>query len=216
MVEKIQTEKDIQRASDALASQCSHMQRVLKTCGYPPLRLRPTGLEGLVHIIIAQQLSVASAKAISERVEVLLDRQWDCQKLTTTSDNDFRAAGLSKTKIRTLRAVIEAIQSGHLELDQFENMSTEAIIQQLTAIKGIGPWTAQIYLIFSLGRCDVFASGDLALQIATQNLLKLESRPTMIQMEEIAQQWYPFKSIAARFLWLWYRVDKQASTGLPI
>jgi len=216
MVENIKTEKDLQIASDALASQCAHMRKALKICGYPPLRLRPNGLEGLVHIIISQQLSVASAKAISERVDLLLDSKWHCQKLTTISDDDFRACGLSKPKIRTMRAIVEAIETGTLDINQIDVMSEHDIMQKLTAIKGIGPWTAQIYLIFSLGKCNVFAYGDLALQISTQNLLQLEERPTILEMEEIAEQWYPYKSIAARLLWLWYRVEKQSSSGFPI
>lgn len=212
----IQNMDDIRAASDELAKQCDYMARALDICDYPPLRLRDGGLEGLTNIIVGQQLSIASAKAIWSRVEPLFEGDWTYQKLHSLDDEILKSAGLSRPKIKTLRAVQTAIETGGLDLDHTHAISDEDARAQLIAIKGIGPWTADIYLMFCIGKCDQFAPGDLALQIAAQDLMALKTRPTIKEMEDIALRWKPYRSIAARLLWLWYRVEKNTKSGMPI
>jgi len=199
----IETEKDIAAGVKALRRACPIMRRVHDVAGDPPLRRQAAGFEGLARIIVAQQLSTASAaaswKRVAERVAPL-----DAKRLLAETDETLRAAGLSGPKIRTLRAISEAVASGSLDLARLDRLTDAAVHEHLCAVKGIGPWTADIYIMFSLGRADGFAVGDLALQVAAQHAAGLDARPSTGALAAMAERWRPWRGVAARLLWAYY------------
>ncbi len=178
------------------------MALALKATGPLPLRLRPDGFGALLDAIISQQVSVASAKAISGRMQEA--GLWQADAILKASDEDLRAPGLSRQKMRYARALAEA----NLDFAALRKAPTGEVIKTLVAVPGIGRWTAEIYAMFSLGRADVFAPGDLALQEAARVLYELPERPTENELRKLAGDWSPWQSIAARILWSYYRVIK--------
>ena len=167
-----------------------------------PLRRKPDGFAELLSAIVSQQVSVASANAIWGRmVAAGLDQ---AAAIQVASDEDLRAAGLSRQKMRYARALAEA----EIDFDALRHAPDDEVIATLTQVSGIGTWTAEIYAMFSLGRADVFAHGDLALQEGARLLLGLADRPTPAKMRKIAEAWSPWRSVAARVLWAYYRVAK--------
>jgi DNA-3-methyladenine glycosylase II len=176
---------------------------MLETCGPPPLHRRPGGLVGLAWIIVSQQVSAASAAAIHARIQ---NRFPDLQASTVldASDDELRACGLSSPKVRTLRALASAIVQGSLDLDGLENLDPQAAREALTRVKGIGPWSADVYLLFCVGHPDVWPAGDLALQEAARLALGLRSWPDAKRMEKIGERWRPWRAAAARLLWAYY------------
>jgi len=190
------------------------MRHVRDTAGDPPLRRRPAGFEGLARIIVGQQLSIASAAAIWERTAAAC-RPFEPATLLRLTDKRLAGAGLSRPKIRTLRAIAAACADG-LDLAALEAASDEEVHAALTAVVGIGPWTADIYIMFCLGRADGWAPGDLALQIAVQRALVLAERPGKDEMLELAERWRPWRGVAARLLWAYYAAVKAKSTAVPV
>ncbi len=188
--------------------------RLLALAGPPPLRRREPGFPGLAAIIVSQQVSVASATAIFGRLEVRV-APLDAERLAMATDADLKDCGLSAAKIRTLRAVADAVARGALDLDGLAGMDAEEAHRALVAIKGIGPWTADIFLLFCLGHPDAFPSGDLALQEATKLALALKTRPGAARLEQIAERWRPWRGVAARVLWTYYRAIK-ARSGMAL
>ena len=176
--------------------------------GMPPLRRRAPGLDGLVAIIVSQQVSVASARAIEARVARHLAPL--CADTIRAADDDrLRLCGLSAPKMRTLRALAEAIATGGLDLDALAVMPPEEAHDRLVAVKGIGPWTADIFLLFCLGHPDAWPAGDLALQEAARLALGLKKRPDAKKLEKIAERWRPLRAVAARLLWAYYAACKR-------
>jgi DNA-3-methyladenine glycosylase II len=210
----IETEADIRDGIKALRRKCAIIRRVHDLTGMPPLRRREAGLEGLARIIVGQQLSVASAEAIWARFETVA-KPFAATSVLALSDDDLRAVGLSRPKIRTLRAVCQAVADG-LDLTGFDRKADEEIHATLTAISGVGPWTADIFILFCLGRADGFAAGDLALQVAAQRAFELDERPNAAALADLAERWRPWRGVAARLLWAYYRVVRSASSGLPV
>ena len=200
-------ESDIRDGVRALRRKCPVMRRLHDITGLPPLRRRPAGFEGLARVIVGQQLSVASASAIWGRTAAAC-APFEPSVLLALGEVDLTAAGLSRAKIRTLRAVAEACCQG-LDLTGLEHASQEDIHKALTAVTGIGPWTADVYIMFCLGRADGWAPGDLALQVAAQHALELRSRPGREEMLELAERWRPWRGVAARLLWAYYAALKQ-------
>ena len=176
--------------------------------GPPPLRLREPGFSGLARIVVSQQLSVASAGAIFNRLEAALARL-DAANLLEATDETLRACGLSNPKIRALRSIADAVNSGLLDLPGLAFLDAEAAHASLVSVKGIGPWTADIFLLFCLGHPDAFPAADLALQEAAKIALKLKARPDAARLERIAERWRPYRGVAARMLWAFYRGVKQ-------
>lgn len=175
---------------------------VLEAVNPLPLRLKPPGFETLIDIVISQQVSLASAAAIRARmVDAGLMRQ---EAVRAATDEELQGAGLSRPKVRYVRAVAEAT----LDYDALAKLSDDDLAATLTAIKGIGPWTAQIYGMFAMGRADMFAPGDLALQEAARVLFDLDARPDAKALAEMAEDWSPWRSVAARALFAYYRVIK--------
>jgi len=131
------------------------------------------------------------------------------------SDAALQGAGLSRPKIRTLRAIAIAA-AGELDFARLAAAPDDAVHEALTAISGIGPWTADVYLLFCLGRTDAFAAGDLALQVAAQHAFQLDRRPASMELAEMAQTWRPWRGVAARLLWTYYRSVKAPRSGVPV
>ncbi len=167
-----------------------------------PLRRRDDGFEAIASAIVGQQISIAAAGAIWGRMR-------DAGLLTEAairdaSDDDLRAAGLSRAKQRYLRG----IASAGIDWDALRDMPDDAAIAHLVTLPGIGVWTAEIYLKFALGRADVFAAGDLALQEAARIMYDLPARPTPAVLRQLAEPWRPWRAVAARGLWAYYRLAK--------
>jgi DNA-3-methyladenine glycosylase II len=204
---------DLKEGVAALIGSCGHLARVHAVAGDPPLRRRPAGFKGLSRVIVAQQLSVASTNAIWGRLEVA------AQPFTTASflklpERELRRTGLSASKIATLRGIAAAIDAGSLDLDALTHAPEDVIHAKLTALKGIGPWTADIYILFCLARADAWSPGDLALKVAVRDALALEARPDQALMTEIAELWRPWRAVAARMLWSYYALRRKPA-GAP-
>jgi DNA-3-methyladenine glycosylase II len=207
------TETDIRVGLKALRRACPHMRKAHDRTGDPALRRRPGGFEGLVRIINGQQLSVASAAAIHARVTATL-QPLTAKAIITASDETLRGCGLSRPKVKTVRALAAAVVGG-LDLDRLGELLEADAHARLTAVSGIGPWTADVYLMFCVGSADVFAAGDLALQIAAQDVMGLAARPTSKEMAAIAERWRPWRAVAALVLWAYYAEMKKQGTALP-
>jgi len=210
----IKTRRDIRDGVTALRRACVHMARLHGETGDPPLRRHPAGFVGLARAITGQQLSIASAGAIWRRLEARVD-PFEPTPYLAVPDEELRAAGLSRAKIATLRAVAEALRDGKLDLGALTHAPDEMVHAELTALKGIGPWTADIYLMFSLGRADAWSPGDLALQLAVKDALALDARPGVTEMVEIAEVWRPWRGVAARLLWSYYALRKANAAVTP-
>ncbi len=185
-----------------LAGRDARFAAALELTGPLPLRRRPDGFAALLDAIVSQQVSVASAGAIWGRLKAA--RLTGPRRIAAASDEDLRAAGLSRQKIRYARALAGA----GLPYAAFRTAPTEEVIARLTEVPGIGQWTAEIYVMFSLGRADIFAPGDLALQEAARLLFDLPERPSEKAFRAMATDWSPWRSVAARLLWAYYRKAK--------
>lgn len=174
----------------------------LDTVGTLPLRRRKDGFAALVDAIVSQQVSVAAADAIYGRLKDA--NLIGPRKIMWASDEDLRACGLSRQKIRYVRALAEA----RIDFKALRSAPTEQVIAELTAVSGIGVWTAEIYAMSSLGHADVFAPGDLALQESARILFDLDERPREKAFRTLAEPWSPWRSVAARLLWAYYHVAK--------
>lgn len=193
---------DIAEGMGWLGARDSRFADAYALTGPLPLRRKPEGFAELLSAIVSQQVSVASARAIWARVEAagLITPE----AVRRASEDDLRACGLSRPKMRYARALAEST----IDLAALRDMPNENVIAQLVEIPGIGRWTAEIYAMFSLGRADVFAHNDLALQEGARLLLNLPARPNERQMQAIALDWSPWRAVAARLLWAYYRVAK--------
>jgi DNA-3-methyladenine glycosylase II len=210
----IETDDDIRRGMKSLRRRCEVMRRIHDAVGDPPLRRSTAGFEGLARVIIAQQLSAASATAIWARVSAAIAPASPAT-IIAASDEALRTAGLSRPKIRTLRALATAVRAGELDLAALIDANPEEIHDALTRVSGIGPWTADIFILFCLGRADGFAAGDLALQIAAQHAFKLAERPNPVELAAIAERWRPWRAVAARMLWAYYPTIRSARENAP-
>jgi DNA-3-methyladenine glycosylase II len=204
----IHTEADLDAAIAGLVAVDPRWQQALATAGRPPLRRRPDGFAGLASIVVSQQLSTASAKAIWSRLEAAFD-PLDHRALMAARAAKLARLGLSAAKIRCLKAVARAIEHGELDLAALTELPADDAHRRLTAIHGIGPWTADIYLLFCLGHADAWPAGDLALQEAARMFFALKARPSRHDMGPLAESWRPWRGAAACLLWTYYRAAKQ-------
>ena len=198
----IRDDSDVAEGAAWLAARDDVLARALEATGPLPLRRRDGGFPALLQAICGQQLSVASAASVWNRL--CEADAISCERLRHLTDDDLRGCGLSRPKIRYVRALVDA----DLDYEALAFMPEEQAIQVLTDVKGIGTWTAEIYLMFAVGRADVIAAGDLALQEAARDLYGLEARPSDAQLRELALPWSPWRAVAARLLWAYYRVLK--------
>ncbi|PIL19316.1 3-methyladenine DNA glycosylase [Puniceibacterium antarcticum] len=186
-----------------LAASEPRFAEALAATGPLPLRLRPDGFGQLLQAIISQQVSVASARAIWGKLEMA--GMVTAPAILSVNEEDLRALGLSRQKA----GYAHALAGAGLDFDALRGDPTAEVVRKLTAVKGIGIWTAEIYAMFSLGRADVFAPGDLALQEGARLLFDLPERPKDKALRQMAGAWSPWRSVAARILWAYYHVEKQ-------
>lgn len=182
--------------------------------GDPPLRRFTPDFEALARIVVGQQLSIASARAIWGRVAAL--GPVAPEALLGHAPESLAKAGLSTAKIRTLRAAASAVVEDGLDFRRLSREGDDAVRERLVRIHGIGPWTADIFVMFAIGRADAWASGDLALQVAAGRILGLDSRPTAQELETISDRWRPWRGVAARLLWAHYAYKPGAETATPV
>lgn len=214
MTSRIITEADLDIALAALTKADARFKEALARAGRPPLRKRPDGFAGLAAIVVSQQLSTASARAIWGRLEAAL-APLDPAAMLRARTARLARVGLSAPKIRTLKAIAKAISHGELDLPALVEMPADDAHRILTAVHGIGPWTADIYLLACLGHADAWPAGDLALQESARLLFTLKTRPTAKEMIALAESWRPWRAAAAYMLWTYYRHAKQRE-GAPI
>lgn len=193
---------------DALQRRDPRLAAVRAFAGPFAPRITPPGFVGLAKVICGQQLSVASARAIWGRFE-LLDGALEPARYLTLSEEQVRATGFSGGKYRTVRTIAEAIIDGALDFERIEQLDAEAAVAVLTALKGVGPWTAELYLMFCAGHPDIFPAGDLALQKAVHHALGLTTRPSVKQLIEIAAPWAPHRASAALLFWRYFAAIKE-------
>ncbi|CUJ95691.1 DNA-3-methyladenine glycosylase 2 [Shimia thalassica] len=198
----IETSDCVAEGAEWLVAHDPRFGPALGATGPLPLRLRPDGFAQLLSAIMSQQVSVASANAIWGRLKEA--RLTGPRKIMWASDDELRACGLSRQKIRYSRALAEA----RIDFKALRDLPSDQVIRILTEVPGIGAWTAEVYAMFSLGRADVFAPGDLALQEAARILFEMDKRPSEKELRQMAEDWSPWRSVAARALWAYYRVAK--------
>jgi len=203
----IRTEADLEAAVARLVEADPRLALVFATSGAPPLRRRAGGFAGLASIVVAQQLSTASAGSIWSRLSAALD-PLDHAAVLRSRPQRLARLGLSGAKIRTLKAIATAIRDGSLDLDALGDHPADEAHKILTAVHGIGPWTADIYLLFCLGHADAWPAGDLALQEAARLAFGLDARPTTREMGPLAEPWRPWRGVAACLFWSYYRAVK--------
>ena len=208
MSRRIDTEADIEAGLSALVAADPRLEPVAARAGRLPLRRRPGGFAGLASIVVSQQVSTASANAIWGRVAAAYD-PFTPQALIRARATRLAGLGLSAPKIRALKEIAKAIADGRLDCDALPDLPADAAHAALCAIHGIGPWTADIYLLFCLGHPDAWPAGDLALQEAARLAFALPVRPSAKETIVLADPWRPWRGVAARLLWTYYRVVKQ-------
>ena len=199
----IETDACVAEGAAYLAWLDPRFDAALRLTGPLPLRRKPDGFAALLDAIVAQQVSVAAATAIWGRVQAA--GFTSPGQVSRASEDDLRACGLSRPKARYAKALAGA----GIDFVGLRDAPTAEVIAALVAVPGIGPWTAEIYAMFSLGRADVFAPGDLALQEAARLVFDLSERPSEKQLRAMAQAWSPWRGVAARLLWAYYRLAKQ-------
>lgn len=177
--------------------------RIVSDLGHPPLWSREPGFPTLLRIILEQQVSLASAKAAFQKLEKA-SGQINPERFLTFSDSDLRSFGFSRQKTKYGRALSEAIVCGRLDLEGLDQLDDAEVRRELIKIKGIGPWTADIYLLMALLRPDIWPLGDLALINAVQKIKNLPEKPAHNQLNEIVERWKPWRSVAARIAWHYY------------
>ena len=203
----LNTQVDLEDAILALVKQDVRLKPILELTGMPALRQREPGFAGLAAIVCGQQLSTASAAAIWKRVSAAFD-PFDHDTLRKARADRLGRLGLSAAKIKTLKNIARELAAERLNLDVLANEDADAAHNTLTALHGIGPWTADVYLLFCLGHGDAWPAGDLAVQEAIKVGLGLKTRPTAKQMAPLAEPWRPLRGAAAHLWWSYYRVLK--------
>lgn len=205
----IETEKDVARALKKLLAADPRLVPIAEVAGPLPLRRQAGGFEGLASIINSQQISIAAAASIWGRFKAVVD-PFTPEQFLLTSDGALRAVGLSRAKVVTLRGIAAAAADG-FDLIAVHDLPAEQAMATMTALKGIGPWTAEIYLLFCVGHPDIFPAGDLALQAGVQHGLRMRKRPDEKKLRKLAEEWAPWRGVAARLFWAYYRAQKAAA-----
>jgi DNA-3-methyladenine glycosylase II len=204
----LNSQAELEQAVHALVKQDPRLKPVFDVAGMPALRRREPGYAGLAAIVCGQQLSTASAAAIWGRLTAAFD-PFHHDMLRKARADRLGRLGLSAAKIKTLKALASEIASERLNLDVLANEDADAAHNTLTSLHGIGPWTADVYLLFCLGHGDAWPAGDLAVQEAVKIGLRLKTRPTSKQMAALAEPWRPLRGAAAHLWWSYYRAIKK-------
>ena len=203
MPQKRLDEASLARGVRALAKSDEDLARVVRECGMPLMWEREPGFPALVLTILEQQVSLASARVAFERL-LALAPVLTPRAFLGLDNASLRAAGFSRQKALYCRLAAQSIIEGHLDLDALESLGDDAARAALVALKGVGPWTAEVYLLRCLLRPDTWPSGDLALQIAAHQVKRLDARPTPVELDALAEPWRPWRAVAARILWSHY------------
>jgi DNA-3-methyladenine glycosylase II len=198
--------EDLKASLDALAAEHPPIAAALARAGYPEPRTSPRGYQTLLRAIVGQQVSVAAAASMWAKLVALVGDPPQPARLLEASDETLRAAGLSRMKAAYARSLAEEVLSGRLDFDALPEDDDEAIAV-LTAVKGIGRWTAEIYLLFAEGRPDIWPAGDLAVQIEAGVIIGLPERPTEKRLRELSEAWRPHRGALAVFTWHHRRFD---------
>ena len=196
----VRTNSSIQEHVEALASREPAFARVVEKFGVPPPRKSEPGAHTLLRTIVGQQVSVAAARSMWAKLEAAFGTPPDLMLLLAASDEEMRAAGMSRQKAGYIRSLAELVTSRELDLGNLPEDDEEAIAL-LTKIKGIGRWSAEIYLLFAEGRADVFPAGDLAVMVEIGRLMGLPDKPSEKQLRELAEPWRPYRGAAAVLAW---------------
>ena len=196
----VSTSSSIKEHVEELAGREPAFARVIEQHGIPEPRSSNRGVETLLRTIVGQQVSVAAARSMWSKLEAAFGSPPDLALLLAASDDDLRAAGMSRQKSGYIRSLAELVLSGELDLDTLPDDDEEAIAH-LTRIKGIGRWSAEIYLLFAEGRADVFPAGDLAVMVELGRLMGLDEKPSEKQLREMAEAWRPYRGAAAVLAW---------------
>ena len=197
------TNSQLREHLDAVAEKDAVVAAALERCGYPEERIRPTGYRTLLRTIVGQQVSVAAAASVWNRLEAELGEDMAARELLDRDFDTLRACGLSRQKQGYARSLCELVESGELDLESLP-LDDEEAIAELVRIKGIGRWSAEIYLLFAEGRQDIWPAGDLAVQEAVGRLLGLPERPSEKHTRELGEQWRPYRGAMAIFTWHTY------------
>lgn len=208
MTVRLNSQADLEDAIRALVRQDPRLEPILAITGMPALRRREAGFAGLAHIVCGQQLSTASAGAIWARISQAFD-PFHHDALRRARADRLGRLGLSAAKIKTLKNIARELAAERLNLDALAEADADAAHHTLTALPGIGPWTADVYLLFCLGHGDAWPAGDLAVQEAIKVGLGLKTRPTPKQMAPLAEPWRPLRGAAAHLWWSYYRALKK-------
>ena len=208
MLVHLNSQSDLEDAIHALLKQDKRLKPIFELTGMPALRQREPGFAGLAHIVCGQQLSTASAAAIWARISTAFD-PFDHKAIRKARADRLGRLGLSAAKIKTLKLLARELAEERLNLDVLANEDADTAHNTLTSHHGIGPWTADVYLLFCLGHGDAWPAGDLAVQEAVKIGLGLKTRPTAKQMAPLAEPWRPLRGAAAHLWWSYYRVLKK-------
>jgi DNA-3-methyladenine glycosylase II len=204
----LHTQADLEDAIEKLVKQDRRLRAVLDLTGMPALRRREPGFVGLAHIVCGQQLSTASAAAIWGRLSAAFD-PFHHEAVRRARNDRLGRLGLSAAKIRTLKHIARELAEERLNLDVLAEEDADAAHHTLVALPGIGPWTADVYLLFCLGHADAWPAGDIAVQEGIRIGLGLKARPTEKQMAPLAEPWRPLRGAAAHLWWSYYRLMKK-------
>ena len=198
------TTEEIAKHLSALRRRDKNIARAIKEAGWPTSRRERPGFATLIRIIVDQQVSTAAGAAIWRKLESAAGGVVTAKSLATLGEAGVRANGMSGQKARYTMGLVDAVLSGDLNMAALSRAKHDAVRAKLISYTGIGPWTADIYLMFGLGRPDVWPAGDLALQVGAQLLLGLRQRPNPRKLDRIGEDWRPFRSSAALLLWRFY------------
>lgn len=211
--DRILTKPQLDAALDALCALDPHMAAVRADADEPPLRTLSADLAGLVWLVNSQLISVTAARAIHGRVEAALG-VIEPSAIRAAPDETFRTAGVSRGKLKTIRAICAAVDGG-LDIAALGVMAEDDARAALVAIPGIGPWTADVFLLFAHGRADAFPGGDVAVQAALKEAYGLDARPGRAEAERMAERWRPLRGVAAQLLWAYYLRRRGGRDGAP-
>src|SRR6187549_1376266 len=214
MTHFLHTEADLQTGLAELVVADPRLKPVAEKAGAFNLRRREPGFPGLCAIVCGQQLSTASAAAIRNRLFTAFDPfHHDAVRLARA--DKLKRLGLSNNKIKSIKEIGKAVSRGQIDLDAVGNMDADVAHAKLVELHGVGPWTADIYLLFCLGHADAFPAGDLAVQEAARIALNLRKRPDAKTLNKIAEAWRPWRGVAAHLMWAYYHVVKRRE-GAPV
>ena len=195
---------DIKTALNTLAKTDTHVAAAVKLVGYPAERINDQGFTTLLRVIVGQQLSVKAAATIWGRVEALAGTAAGPDTYDQISDEDLRAAGLSRQKISYVRSLCQTVQDRTLDFAMLERLSDDEAVKAITAVKGLGVWSAHMYMMFSLGRADIMPVGDLAVRVGIGRIIGMQDRPSEKQCDDIGKRWRPYRSVMALLAWHYY------------